>query len=71
MYDPLLRRLVSENSVFGVLLQAFLHFATTSFYPDPLTQLTGVEHAVLLLQQECIHQVDTFSKIEEYILAQF
>ncbi|KAL8639122.1 MAG: hypothetical protein Q9228_003804 [Teloschistes exilis] len=53
-YDPILKRLDGDGSVFSRLYQAYLHALTSYILPDPLTGCLGVEESLKLLEEQVL-----------------
>ena len=52
--DPVLRRLKDSNEPQETLYKAYLHALTSHFLPDPLTEYTGTEEALLHLRRQSL-----------------
>lgn len=52
--DATLRRLQDDGDIMGTLYKAYLHAITTHTLPDPLTERTGTEEAIMYLRQQSL-----------------
>ena len=52
--DATLRRLQGDGDTYGTIYKAFLHAITTHTLPDPFTERTGTEEALVYLRQRSL-----------------